>query len=288
MTARSNWSEPHAWSLSGRTCVVTGASTGIGRETAVALGRLGARLVLIGRSSHRHHHVMKDLESQSIEAEMIEAELADLGSVSGAADRIKEEHPTATVLINNAGQGGRRGTTVDGFELAFGVNYLSHYLLTRKLLDGLITNSPSRIINLSSNAHFNIKSFDPAGGSGRTKSLTGLPEYSYSKAAMAAFALELAGRLAGTGVKAVAVHPGVVATDGWRSVPQPFRWWITRRMLTATQGALPVVNAALDPDLRSGSYLTPDGERSVHPLVADSTATRRLWEISEQRVASHL
>ena len=280
--------DPRAWSVSGRTCVITGASTGIGREAAISLGRLGARLVLVGRSSRRHRLVIADLETESIEFELIEAELSDLRSIATAAGQIAERHPEASVLINNAGQGGRRGTTPDGFEMAFGVNYLSHYLLTRRLLNAFIRNSPARIVNLSSNAHYDIKSFDPEAGLGRTRSLTGLPEYAYSKAAMAAFALELAHRLVDTGVKSVAVHPGLVATDGWRAVPQPIRWFMTRRMATPAQGVLPVLQAVLDPDLRSGTYLTPDGEKMIHPLAAHPETTRRLWDLSERRVAPYL
>lgn len=280
--------DPGAWSVSGRTCVITGASTGIGREAAVSLGRLGARLVLVGRSRQRHRLVIADLETESIEFELIEAELSDLSSIATAAGQIEERHPEVTVLLNNAGQGGRRGTTADGFELAFGVNYLSHYLLTRRLLDAFIRNSPARIVNLSSNAHYDIKSFKPAAGLGRTRSLTGLPEYAHSKAAMAAFALELAHRLVDTGVKAVAVHPGLVATDGWRAIPPPFRWFMTRRMLLPAQGVLPVLQAVLDPDAKSGSYLTPEGEKLIHPLAADPEATRHLWELSERRVARYL
>jgi retinol dehydrogenase-12 len=268
--------------------VITGASTGIGREAAVALGRLGAKLVLVGRSRQRHRPVIADLESESIEFDLVEAELSDLSSIATAAGQIEERHPEVTVLVNNAGQGGRRGKTADGFELAFGVNYLSHYLLTRRLLDGFIKNSPARIVNLSSNAHYDIKTFDPTAGLGRTRSFTGLPEYAHSKAAMAAFTLELAHRLVESGVKAVAVHPGLVATDGWRAIPPPFRWFMTRRMLVPAQGALPVLQAVLDPEAKSGSYLTPDGEKVIHPLAADPDTTRRLWELSEGWVARYL
>jgi retinol dehydrogenase-12 len=268
--------------------VITGASTGIGREAAVALGRLGAKLVLVGRSRQRHRPVIADLESESIEFDLVEAELSDLSSIARAAGQIEERHPEVTVLVNNAGQGGRRGKTADGFELAFGVNYLSHYLLTRKLLDGFIKNSPARIVNLSSNAHYDIKTFDPTVGLGRTRSFTGLPEYAHSKAAMAAFTLELAHRLVESGVKAVAVHPGLVATDGWRAIPPPFRWFMTRRMLVPAQGALPVLQAVLNPEAKSGSYLTPDGEKVIHPLAADPDTTRRLWELSEGWVARYL
>lgn len=276
------------WSIKGRTCVITGASTGIGRETARSLGLMGARLILVGRSVAKHRQVLDELGAESIESELIETELADLRSVAAAASQIEQRHPQVAVLINNAGQGGRRGITADGFELAFGVNYLSHYLLTRRLLPALIRNVPARIVNLSSDGHYRIESFDPAAGVGKTGSLLGLKEYYHSKAAMIAFARELAARLDPDRIKALAVHPGVVATDGWRAIPQPFRWFLTRRMMSPAQGALTVVRAVIDPDMESGIYLTPVGPRPFHRLLADAEVRARLWEQSEQWVSAYL
>jgi retinol dehydrogenase-12 len=276
------------WSIHGKTCVITGASSGIGRETARSLGLMGAKLVLVGRSLAKHREVLDELDSESIESELIETELGDLRSVASTASQLEQRHPEVSMLINNAGQGGRKGITADGFELAFGVNYLSHYLLTRRLLRNLIRNSPARIVNLSSNGHLRIESFDPADGLGKTRSLTGFREYYHSKAAMVAFARELAARLDPNQVKAIAVHPGVAATDGWRAIPQPFRWYFTKRMMSPAQGALTVVRAAIDPDVKSGIYLTPEGQRPVHPLIADDVVTRLLWEQSERWVASYL
>jgi NAD(P)-dependent dehydrogenase (short-subunit alcohol dehydrogenase family) len=268
--------------------VITGASTGIGREAALSLGLMGAKLVLIGRSRQKHELVLSNLAENEIACELIEAELSDLSSVAAAGNQVRATHPEASILVNNAGMGGRRGTTTDGFELAFGVNYLSHYLLTRLLLPSLVENSPSRVVNVSSNGHYRITSFEPASGRGRTRSFTGLAEYAYSKAANVAFTLELASRLAETGVRSFAVHPGVVATEGWRSIPQPIRWLVMRNMMSPAQGSLAVVQAVTDPALKSGSYLTPDGERPVHDLLLDSDKTRQLWEQSEAWVAQYL
>lgn len=268
--------------------MITGASTGIGRETARLLGLMGARLVLVGRSVPKHREALDELASESIESELIETELGDLRSVAAAATQLERRHPEVSVLVNNAGQGGRRGITMDGFELAFGVNYLSHYLLTRRLLTTLTRNSPARIVNLSSNGHLRIQSFDPTAGLGRTRSLTGFREYYHSKAAMVAFARELAVRLNPERVTALAVHPGVAATDGWRAIPQPLRWFFTRRMMSPAQGALTVLRAITDPDVKSGVYLTPEGERPVHPLLTDEGITGRLWEQSERWVAAYL
>ncbi|HEY7564967.1 MAG TPA: SDR family NAD(P)-dependent oxidoreductase [Acidimicrobiia bacterium] len=273
------------WAVTGRTCVVTGASTGIGRETVRALSSLGANLVLVGRSAERHRGVLDDLARSAGAVAFIETELGDLGSVRSAAERVRKDHPDTTVLINNAGQGGHRGMTAQGFELAFGVNYLSHFLLTSLLLPLLDRNGPSRVVNVSSDAHYRIKRFDPAAALGRTRTLTGIDEYCFSKAAIAAMTLELAHRFDPGRVTAVAVHPGTVATDGWRAIPQPLRWLVTRSMMSPAQGSLTVIRAVTEPSLQSGLYLTPNGSRPVHHLLGDPAVTSDLWEQSERWVA---
>lgn len=288
MSKGSSFTAGQQWSVFGRTCVITGASTGIGREAALSLGLMGAKLVLIGRSPSKHARLLSDLAQNGIECELIETELSDLASVAAAGRQVGTIHPDLSILVNNAGMGGRRGTTAAGFEMAFGVNYLSHYLLTRLLLPWLTVNAPSRVVNVSSNGHYRLESFDPTAGRGRTRSLTGLAEYSYSKAAQVAFTLELARRFAETDVKAIAVHPGVVATEGWRAIPLPIRWFVTRNMMSPAQGALTVTHAVVDPALKSGSYQTPEGEKTVNKVLLDRDKARQLWEQSEEWVAQYL
>jgi NAD(P)-dependent dehydrogenase (short-subunit alcohol dehydrogenase family) len=183
------------------------------------------------------------------------------------------------VLINNAGVAGRRGMTRDGFELAFGVNYLSHYLLTRKLQGHGV-----RVVNVSSEAHRSVSSLDLSGVLGRTRSIWGWREYALSKACQIAFTLELAAQ----GVEAFSVHPGLIATGLWRPVPRPFRWLVVRGMAPPAVGALPVIRAALDRELPSGSYVTPSGVMEPSAVISDQEARTRLWNQSERWVGEYL
>jgi NAD(P)-dependent dehydrogenase (short-subunit alcohol dehydrogenase family) len=270
--------------LAGSTVIITGASRGIGRSAAINLAALGARLVMIGRSQERHRAVQADLDEAGASHELIEADLGALSSVVAAGRSIADSSTGLDdrnlILINNAAVAGRRGVTADGFELAFGVNYLAHFLLTCLLLEAHLP--IANVINVTSNAHYSTTALDPDLGLGRTRSLLGWREYSHSKAAMAAFTIELAGRVPGT--KSLAVHPGVVATGLWRRIPQPFRALVTRRMLPPEVGALPLVRAATDPTLPSGGYLEPEGLRTPSAAVRNAPARARLWDASLQWV----
>jgi NAD(P)-dependent dehydrogenase (short-subunit alcohol dehydrogenase family) len=168
--------------------------------------------------------------------------------------------------------------TNDGFELAFGVNYLSHYLLTR-----LLGNS-NRIVNVSSEAHRPVSDLAPELGLGRTRSLFGWREYQFSKATQIAFTCSLAAR----GRNAYAAHPGVIATDLWRQMPNPFRYLLTRRMKAPAAGAIPLLRAATDQSLVPGDYVTPRGKVAPSPLATDVAAGERLWEQSEMWVRAYL
>jgi NAD(P)-dependent dehydrogenase (short-subunit alcohol dehydrogenase family) len=208
-----------------------------------------------------------------------ECDLADLASVADFTKRLRSLHENIDLLINNAAVAGRRGITADGFELAFAVNYLSHFLITRALLS-----SQTRVVNVSSEAHRSASSIAPRLGVGRTKSLTGWREYAFSKACQIAMTIELAGR----GIDAYSVHPGVIATGLWRPLPQPFRWLVMRGMAPATAGALPVMRAALDQDLESGAYVSPTGILEPSTVASDRSAIARLREQSEAWVDRYL
>jgi len=252
--------------------VITGSSSGIGREVAAALQAGGHQIVHVGRDPSRYAEVLAG------DDEFVECELSSLASVATAAGVVRRISTHIDLLINNAGGGGRRGQTVDGFELAFGVNYLSHYLLTRLLV------TPSRVVNVSSEAHRPVDDLRPEKGLGSTTSLLGLREYRFSKAAQIAFTCALAQR----GLRAFACHPGVIATDGWRNVPWPVRPLLTRRMQPPAAGAIPVLRAATDSELSPGDYVTPRGVSTPNPVTTDPQNVERLWSQSEEWVAPYL
>ncbi len=274
-----------AGGLRGSTVIITGASSGIGYQAAIQLASLGAGLVLVGRSTERHRAVQAELDGSGATHALIAADLADLSAVALAARTITDRPSRGDViLINNAATAGKRGITRDGFELAFGVNYLAHYLLTSLLLE---TGLPiKRVINVTSNADFSTPKLDPTLAVGKTKSLSGWKEYSHSKAAMAAMSLELAAR--NPAITSLAVHPGVVATGLWRRLPQPFRAILTSRMVPPAVGALPLVRAATDPRLPSGGYLAPEGLVDPSRAVLDESERADLWDASARWVGPFL
>lgn len=276
------------WTVAGRTVVVTGGSTGIGRAAAEALARRGAHLVLVGRDRQRHQPVLDVIAASGAIGTLVEVDLSDLSAVARAARALREANPPVTVLINNAGVAGARGVTADGFEIAFGVNHLAHFLLTRLLMDVIVAHSPGRILTLSSDAHLGMGSLDLEGVVGGTRSWFGAFEYRRSKAANVAFSVELSRRLEGTGVVAATVHPGLVATGIWRSLPAPIRALLTRRMVPPELGAALLVECATAPELIPGGYYTPAGIGTAAGYATDPSTARSLWERSEELVAKWL
>jgi NAD(P)-dependent dehydrogenase (short-subunit alcohol dehydrogenase family) len=220
-------------------------------------------------------------------SKLIEAELADLGSVAAAAQEVLAHHQPPAVLINNAGTTGRQ-PTVDGFDRAFGVNHLAHYLLTRLLLDRLLGDSPARVLTVASDAHYGLGDIHWEAASQPRFTLTGLRPYRQSKAANIAFTVELSRRLAGSGVVAVALHPGMVATGMWRRLPPPIRRRVVSRMSSAPEGARVTVDCVLNPELVPGAYYTPRGLATPAAYATDPQSTRDLWAYSEKLVSKWL
>jgi retinol dehydrogenase-12 len=252
--------------------VITGASTGIGRALARVLQTNANHLVLVGRNPSRYAEVLRPSD------DFVECELTSLASVANAAQSVASRVRQVDLLINNAAVAGKRGTTADGFELAFGVNYLSHYLLTR-LLGGVL-----RVVNVSSEAHRTITDLSPEHGRGTTRTPLGWREYKFSKAAQIAFTCALASR----GYNAYAAHPGVIATDLWRQIPNPLRYLVVRGMGAPAIGALPVLRASTDASLSPGDYVTPRGVVAPSPAATNANASERLWEQSERWVSAYL
>ncbi|MEQ9082155.1 MAG: SDR family oxidoreductase [Sandaracinaceae bacterium] len=223
--------------LEGRVFLITGANTGIGRSTALSLAERGATLYLACRSEARAKPVMDEVSACGASAHFLPLDLASLDSVRDCAKTFLDAGAPLHVLINNAGLAGKPGVTDDGFELTFGVNHLGHFLLTELLLERLKETPPTRIVNVASQAHYRAKDIDWAALREKTKTTTGLPEYSVSKLCNVLHAKSLARALEGTGVTTYSLHPGVIASDVWRNVPWPVRPLMKLFMKTNDEGA---------------------------------------------------
>jgi retinol dehydrogenase 12 len=272
--------------LSGKTFLVTGGNTGIGLATARALAGRGGRVHIASRSEQKGQAAVAAIAAAtgSDQVAFLKLDLADLGSVRAAAQSFLSTGEPLHALINNAGVAGRRGLTTDGFELIFGVNHLGHFALTTALLECL-TSSRARIVNVASDAHFQAPGIDFDRLRRPARTIAATREYAVSKLANVVFTQELGRRLAGTGVTAYALHPGVVASDIWRRVPWPVRPLITRRMLTIDEGARTSLYCATAPELAqvSGRYYDNCAEREPSQ-VATPELGARLWEQSEEWV----
>lgn len=274
--------------LAGRTYLVTGGNAGIGLATATGLARRGGRVHIACRSQAKGAAAVAAIAAQtgSDQLSVLHLDLADLGSVRQCAQDLLALDEPLHVLINNAGVGGQRGLTADGFEIHFGVNHLGHFALTAALLPLLMASAPARVVSVASGAHYQATGINFDAVRYRTKSITGLPEYAVSKLSNVLFAAELARRLDGTGVTTYALHPGVVASEIWRRVPWPARQLVTRRMLTIEQGARTSLYCATAPELagESGKYYDDCKETEPSTVVTPELAAR-LWEYSEKWTA---
>jgi len=280
--------------LEGQLYIVTGANSGIGRVTAQELALRGAHVVVAGRSPERCEAVAADLRAQlghqadaagaPARIDVLALNLAELASVRASAAQVIERGWRITGLINNAGVAGSRGRTRDGFELAFGVNHLGHFLFTRLLETRLRESAPARVVNVSSDAHLRVRGVDFDVLNKPTQTRTGLREYGVSKLCNVLFTRELARRWAGSGITSYALHPGVIASDIWRHVPQPLRWLMTRFMATPEDGAATTLMCATAPELAgaSGRYYRNQHEARPNRVVEDDALADRLWRESER------
>jgi retinol dehydrogenase-12 len=278
-----------------RTVLVTGANTGIGLATAKALAGRGWRVWVTARSEAKGAAAVASIQAATGNDAvfLLLLDLSDLASVRDCARSFLEPYEPLHVLINNAGVGGARGVTKQGFEMAFGVNHLGHFLLTQLLLDRLVASAPARVVTVASDAHYNARGVDFEALRRPARGITGLGEYAVSKLCNVLFAQELARRTAGktaeTGVHSYALHPGVVASDIWRRVPWPVRPLVTRRMLTVEQGAQTSLYCATSPEVAadSGRFYDKCAPREPSPVATPELAGA-LWTQSAEWTAPYL
>jgi len=277
--------------VSGRTALVTGANTGIGQATALALAGEGWRVYVACRSERKGEAAVAAIKAATGNDAvfLLLLDLADLTSVRECAASFLEPYEPLHVLVNNAGIGGAHAVTRQGFEMMFGVNHLGHFLLTRLLLERLTSSAPARVVTVASDAHYSAPGIDFDALRRPARNLTGLREYAVSKLCNVLFSAELARRTEDTGVHCYALHPGVVASDIWRRVPWPVRPLVTRRMLSVTDGAATSVYCATSPSVAGESGLFYDKCAHRAPsAVATPALGAELWQRSEAWTAPYM
>ncbi len=277
--------------MTGRVCVVTGATRGIGRATAEGLARLGATLVLVCRRLEDGDAVARELgeRHRMPPAQVIPSDLSSQRSMREAADTIRQRHRRIHVLVNNAGViPKQRETTVDGLEMQFAVNHLAYFLLTHLLLDRLSEGVPSRIVNVASGAHQGgVLDFSDLQSERRYDAVR---VYGRTKLANVLFTYELARRLRSAGVTVNCLHPGVVATKllaDYMNLPV-IGGAIARTFgESPEQGSETSVYLAASPEVEgvTGRYFVGERESRSSPESYDEVLQRRLWDESARLTA---
>jgi NAD(P)-dependent dehydrogenase (short-subunit alcohol dehydrogenase family) len=280
--------------LSGRTIIVTGGNSGIGKEAAVRLASMGARIVVAARNQTKGEAAVAEItqRASSDTVELASLDLASMASIHAFADGFLATHDRLDVLLNNAGLTVRkRSETADGFETTMGVNHFGHFLLTQLLRDRLVASAPARVVNVASDAHRFARGGLPFDDLMSTKSWRPFLTYSRSKLANILFTRELARRLADTGVTANSLHPGFVASNFAREgdtgklgnlamiVGRPFA-------ISAPKGAETSVYLASSPQVDgvTGQYFAKSAFAKPSKAAEDDAAAARLWAVSEQLV----
>lgn len=286
---RPSWSSPQR--LDGKTVVITGANTGIGKETAIDLAKRGARVIMACRDMERGQAALKEVVENSANENVacMKLDLSDTKSIREFADNINKGEERLDILLNNAGvMVCPYGKTADGFEMQIGVNHMGHFLLTYLLMDLIKKSAPARIINVSSMAHLvgsiNLEDINSE------KSYDKSRAYSQSKLANVLFTRSLAKRLEGTGVTAYSLHPGVVQTDLWRHLNGPQQALmkvVSPFTKSSTQGAQTSIYCAVEPSLEneSGGYYSDCAPAKCSAKAQNDDLAQRLWELSCQMLS---
>ncbi|XP_057694253.1 dehydrogenase/reductase SDR family member 13-like [Corythoichthys intestinalis] len=280
--------------LHGKTVIVTGSNTGIGKTTAIDLAKRGARVILACRSKQRGEAALADVkrESGSNQVVFMQLDLGNLKSVRSFAETFLRSEPRLDILINNAGVY-MQGRTEDGLGLMFGVNHIGHFLLTNLLLDRLKECEPSRVVTVSSMAHnfgninFDCLSKHNALGLGSSFSET-LQIYSDSKLCNVLFNHELAKRLQGTKVTCYCLHPGAINSELARNASSLVHFFLkpitTFFFKNTVQGCQTTLHCALQEGIEplSGRYFSNCTVRNLYSKAKDDAAAKKLWEVSER------
>jgi NAD(P)-dependent dehydrogenase (short-subunit alcohol dehydrogenase family) len=270
--------------MQGKTVLITGATSGIGKAAAIELAKQGATIILHGRDARRLNTTREQVQkaSQSNKVDTLLGDLAQKSAIYEMVKNFKTRYDRLDILINNAAIiPGRRKVTAEGIELQLMVNYLAPFLLTHLLIETLERSAPARIINVSSDVHRNAALKLDDLQAKKNYLLLGWQQYSRTKLMTVLFTYELARHLEGTGVTANCLHPGLVATRLFRSIPG-FSAFAKVLGLSPKRGAETVIYLASSPEVEgiTGHYF--EDKHPVYSAVAsyDQTAATQLWQAS--------
>ncbi len=275
--------------MSGKVCLVTGATSGIGQVTARELAKMDATVIVVGRNRERCEATVADIKrrSASDKVEFMQADLSSQESIRDLAKTFTAKYDQLQVLVNNAGGiFGKRETTVDGLEMTFALDHLAYVLLTELLLPALERGAPARIVNVSSSAQAGGKiNFDDLQGE---KRYSAWRAYNQAKLANVLFTYELARRLQGTGMTATCLHPGFVATGFAQNNSGPLQT-LTKAgqrvfAISPEKGAETSIFLASSPLVEgvTGQYFAGKKPKKSSRRSYDEADARRLWEVSER------
>jgi NAD(P)-dependent dehydrogenase (short-subunit alcohol dehydrogenase family) len=273
--------------LQGKVCIITGATSGIGKETAKSLAAKGATVVLPIRDSMKGDILKDEILEQTPDAkiDLIHCNLASFDSIREFVKQFKNKYKNLHVLVNNAGiWESKRNLSEDGVELNFAVNNLAPFLLTNLLLDVMKNSSPARIVNVSSEAHrtgkINFADIE------MEKNFSGYKSYSQSKLANILFTKKLSQVLKGSGVTVNCLHPGVVATGLFDKMPRLLTGLAKSFMLSPAKGAETTIYLATSPEVEkiSGEYFVKKKPKKPANEALRQDVANKLWDLSEKYV----
>jgi NAD(P)-dependent dehydrogenase (short-subunit alcohol dehydrogenase family) len=271
--------------MRGKTCLITGANAGIGRETTAGLALQGARILMVFRNIDRGEAARSHLLARvpGADLELIQADLSTIGGVRNLVRDVLRHTDRLDVLVSNAGLlNTRRTMTTDGLETTFAVNHLAPFILVNGLLDLLRRSQPARVVLVASAAHYSgAIMFDDLQQANRR--FSGWKAYTQSKLANVLFAAELARRVRAEEVTVNSLHPGVVATKLLlRGLVPP--WLVRRWVVTPEQGAATSIYLASSEDVSrvSGRYFDNSREKEPSAEARDPEVAKRLWAVSEE------
>ena len=278
--------------MNGRTCLISGATDGIGKEAAIELAKKGCNLILIGRNKEKGDKVVEQIRKIAdsyVDIDYFTADLMLMKEVSRVADEVSRKYPKIDILLNNVGAYfAFRGVTEEGFERTFALNHLGYFLMTKKLLPLVEKSNYKRIVNVSSSAHYGIDfEFDNLNGE---KKYSGFDIYKKSKLANVMFTYELAKRVKDRGITANCLHPGFVSTNFgknnnflWRNVIR-VAMWLTA--INVKDGAKTSIHLACSDEVKdiTGRFFANCQVKKGSSKAKNDEHNRKLWDISEDYV----